>query len=159
MASRAIADTVDPTCVLVGEASSLLLERGQRGRAEIRLDTFGKMAHSSHPEFGINAADTMNALLAFLKQQFIPPRDPFLGEGILVLTSLYTSPAGTGGAVPEKCTALFDRSASTFRHASRGAKVAATATPKQERSPYVLRGSAVIHGRWNLRLVDRNRPL
>ncbi len=47
------------------------------GRAEIRLDTFGKMAHSSHPEYGVNAADTMNALLAFLKQQFIPPRDPF----------------------------------------------------------------------------------
>ena len=109
VASRAIADTVDPTCVLVGEASSLLLERGQRGRAEIRLDTFGKMAHSSHPEYGINAADTMNALLAFLKQQFTPPRDPFLGEGILVITSLYTSPAGASGAVPEKCTAVFDR--------------------------------------------------
>ena len=109
VASRAIADTVDPTCVIVGEASSLLLERGQRGRAEIRLDTFGKMAHSSHPEYGVNAADTMNALLAFLKQNFCPPRDPFLGEGILVLTSLNTFPAGTGGAVPEKCTALFDR--------------------------------------------------
>lgn len=109
VAARAISDSVEPTCVLVGEASDLLLERGQRGRAEIRIDTFGKMAHSSHPEFGLNAAEILASLLAFLKREFIPPRDPFLGEGILVLTSLYSTPLSNSGAIPEKCTAVFDR--------------------------------------------------
>ncbi len=109
VAARAISDSVDPTCVLVGEASDLLLERGQRGRAEIRIDTYGKMAHSSHPEFGLNAAETMASLIAYLKREFIPPRDPFLGAGILVLTSLYSTPLASSGAIPEKCTAIFDR--------------------------------------------------
>ncbi len=109
VAARAIGDSVEPTCVIVGEASDLLLERGQRGRAEIRIDTFGKMAHSSHPEFGVNAADTMASLLAFMKKKFAPPRDPFLGDGILVLTSLHSTPLSNSGAIPEKCTAVFDR--------------------------------------------------
>ncbi len=109
VASGAIADSVSPDCVIIGEASSLHLERGQRGRAEFRIDTFGKMAHSSHPEYGVNAADTMTALLTFIRERFIPPADPFLGEGILVLTNLYTTPAAVGGAIPEKCTAVFER--------------------------------------------------
>ena len=109
VAARAISDSVEPTCVLVGEASDLLLERGQRGRAEIRIDTFGKMAHSSHPEFGLNAAEIMASLLAFIKKEFNPPTDSFLGQGILVLTSLYSTPLSNSGAIPEKCTAVFDR--------------------------------------------------
>ncbi|NLK19211.1 MAG: YgeY family selenium metabolism-linked hydrolase [Synergistaceae bacterium] len=109
VASSAIADFVDPSFVIIGEASSLQLERGQRGRAEFRIDTFGKMAHSSHPEYGVNAADTMTALLNYIREHFIPPSDSFLGEGILVLTSLYTAPAAVGGAIPEKCTAVFER--------------------------------------------------
>lgn len=109
VASRAICDAVDPTCVIVGEASALCLEKGQRGRVELQVETFGKMAHSSHPEFGINAAEKMIALISFLKQNFIPPKDDFLGEGILVLTELFSTPTSNSGAIPEKCTAIFDR--------------------------------------------------
>ena len=109
VASKAISDSADATCVIVGEASALSLERGQRGRAELQIETFGKMAHSSHPEFGINAADKMNDLLTYVKKTFIPPKDPFLGEGILVLTSLFSTPLSNSGAIPEKCTAVFDR--------------------------------------------------
>ncbi len=109
VASSAIADSVNPSCVIIGEASSLQLERGQRGRAEFRIDTFGKTAHSSHPEYGVNAADTMTALLTYIKEHFTPPSDPFLGEGILVLTNLYTTPAAVGGAIPEKCSAVLER--------------------------------------------------
>ena len=109
VASQAIGEAVSPTCVIVGESSGLALERGQRGRAEIRVDTFGKMAHSSHPECGVNAAETMAGLISFLRRNFIPGRDPFLGEGILVLTSILSSPYPNSGAVPEKCSAVFDR--------------------------------------------------
>lgn len=109
VASRAIADALEPTCAIIGEASSLQLERGQRGRAEIKISTYGKPAHSSHPEWGVNAAVTMTALIDFIHDNFIPPSDPFLGEGILVLTNLYTTRATVGGVIPEKCTAIFDR--------------------------------------------------
>lgn len=109
VASRAIGEAVAPSCVVVGEASELTIERGQRGRAEIRIDTFGAMAHSSHPELGINAADTMTALLALLREKFQPPHDDFLGDGILVLTGLHTTPIMNSGMVPERCSALFDR--------------------------------------------------
>ena len=93
VASKSIADLTGPDCVIVGEASDLMLERGQRGRAEIRVEVIGRMAHSSHPEFGVNAGDVMVRFLSFLKGHFKPPKDDFLGEGILVLTSLSSSPA------------------------------------------------------------------
>jgi len=109
VASKAICDSVDPTCVIVGEASALSLERGQRGRVELQIETIGKMAHSSHPEFGINAAEKMIALIMYLKKTFRPPKDEFLGEGILVLTELFSTPMSNSGAIPEKCTAIFDR--------------------------------------------------
>ena len=101
VASKAISDSADATCVIVGEASALSLERGQRGRAELQIETFGKMAHSSHPEFGINAADKMNDLLTYVKKTFIPPKDPFLGEGILVHTSLISTTLSNSGAIRE----------------------------------------------------------
>ncbi len=120
VASKAIGDFTDPNCVIVGEASGLLLERGQRGRAEMRVDVFGRMAHSSHPKFGVNAADVMVEFLSFLKNRFIPPHDAFLGDGILVLTNLFSSPSYNressqrearpdSSAIPERCTAVFDR--------------------------------------------------
>ena len=120
VASKAIGDLTDPDCVIVGEASDLALERGQRGRAEIRVDVFGRMAHSSHPEFGVNAADMMVHFISFLKKRFTPPCDEFLGEGILVLTNLFSSPSYNrevsqrearpdSSALPERCTAVFDR--------------------------------------------------
>jgi putative selenium metabolism hydrolase len=109
VASKAICDFTDPDCVIVGEASGLLLERGQRGRAEIRVDVSGKMAHSSHPEFGVNATDLMVEFISFLRKRFLAPHDDFLGEGILVLTNLFSSPPYNSGALPERCTAVFDR--------------------------------------------------
>lgn len=109
VASRSIGEAVNPSCVIVGEASALIIERGQRGRAEIQIDTFGTMAHSSHPELGVNAADTMMEFLSFLRRSFRPPKHDFLGDGILVLTGLYTAPLHNSGTLPERCTAIFDR--------------------------------------------------
>jgi len=109
VASRVVAMKCSPDFVVTGEASSLELVRGQRGRAELLLETSGKMAHSSHPEFGINAADAMVRLLAAIGREFSPSSDPFLGEGILVLVHLSTSPEDGVGAVPDRARAVFDR--------------------------------------------------
>ncbi len=109
VASRAVAMLHSPDFVVTGEASGLELVRGQRGRAELLLETTGKMAHSSHPEYGINAADIMVRLLGAIGREFKPSKDPFLGEGILVLVHLSTSPEEGTGAVPDRCRAVFDR--------------------------------------------------
>ncbi len=109
VASRAVAMRCLPDFVVTGEASGLELVRGQRGRAELLLETAGKMAHSSHPEFGINAADGMVRLLGAIHKRFRPPADPFLGKGILVLVRLSTEPEEGVGAIPDRARAVFDR--------------------------------------------------
>jgi putative selenium metabolism hydrolase len=109
VASRAIALRRVPDLVVIGEASGLKLVRGQRGRAEILLETFGRMAHSSTPERGVNAADRMVRILSEIRERFEPPEDSFLGRGILVLVSLSSLPAGAVGAIPDRCRATFDR--------------------------------------------------
>lgn len=107
--SRAVGEAVRPDRVILGEATDLQIARGQRGRAEIVVETHGVMAHSAHPEYGVNAANKMVKLISALKERFRPPTDPFLGKGILVLTSLCSSPIPGAGAIPDRCTATFDR--------------------------------------------------
>jgi acetylornithine deacetylase/succinyl-diaminopimelate desuccinylase-like protein len=52
-----------PDYVVIGESSELNLKRGQRGRAEIVVETFGKPAHSANPRAGINAVYKMAELI------------------------------------------------------------------------------------------------
>ena len=46
VAAREISKSVRPDYVVIGEASQLNLKIGQRGRAEIVIETFGKPCHS-----------------------------------------------------------------------------------------------------------------
>ena len=55
VAAREISKAVNPDYVVIGEASTLNLKIGQRGRAEIVIETIGKPCHSANPEKGINA--------------------------------------------------------------------------------------------------------
>ena len=98
-----------PDCVIIGEASSLNLKRGQRGRAEVVLETLGKSAHSSNPEVGLNAVKTMAPLLTAIERDFKPKEQPVLGKGILELTDIISSPYPGASVVPEKCRVTYDR--------------------------------------------------
>lgn len=109
VSSHLIASKYCPDMVVIGEASDLKLERGQRGRAEIILETMGKMAHSANPGYGINAAMHMISLLSAIQKYFIPQNHNFLGEGILELTNLLSFPERNTGAIPDRCRAVFDR--------------------------------------------------
>ncbi len=109
VSSRPIAQRYHPDRVIVGEASGLKIERGQRGRAEVVVETLGRMAHSANPGYGANAALHMVSLLSRLMTQFVPKKDPFLGEGILELTHLVSFPERNTGVVPGRCRAVFDR--------------------------------------------------
>ncbi len=94
--------------VVIGEASEMALKIGQRGRAEIRLEAVGKAAHSSNPQAGYNAVYSLLDYIALLRDE-TPPGDPFLGEGISVLTDIVSQPFPGASVVPYHCAATIDR--------------------------------------------------
>ncbi|MEG6615956.1 YgeY family selenium metabolism-linked hydrolase [Peptococcaceae bacterium 1198_IL3148] len=108
VSARKISEAIKPDYVVIGEASELNLKRGQRGRAEIVVETFGKPAHSANPEKGINAVYQMSKLIDHI-QQLPAPEQTVLGKGILVLTDIKSSPYPGASVVPDHCRATYDR--------------------------------------------------
>ena len=108
IAARAISDRVNPDYVVIGESSELNLKIGQRGRAEIVVETFGKPAHSANPEKGVNAVYKMSKVIDRIQSIEAPEHD-VLGKGILVLTDIKSSPYPGASVVPDYCKATFDR--------------------------------------------------
>lgn len=108
VSARKISEFVDPDYVIIGEATNLNLKIGQRGRAEIVLETIGKPAHSANPEKGVNAVKKMMKLLAAL-EDYVPDEQPELGKGIMELTDIISSPYPGASVVPERCIATLDR--------------------------------------------------
>jgi putative selenium metabolism hydrolase len=103
-----VAKRVRPDYVIICEATSLNLARGQRGRAEIKLETVGRPTHSSRPDLGVNAAQAMVDVIAELRS-LAPPTHPVLGSGILVLTDIISRPYPALSVVPDYCMATYDR--------------------------------------------------
>jgi putative selenium metabolism hydrolase len=109
VASEEIDSNTHPDFVVIGEPSGLTLKRGQRGRAEVLLETFGKNAHSSNPSVGINAVKKMMKAILAIEEGFTPKVHPVLGEGILEVTDIISSPFPGASVVPDRCSATFDR--------------------------------------------------
>lgn len=108
VAAREISRLVKPDLVVIGEASNCNLKVGQRGRAEIRVETFGVPAHSANPEKGVNAVYAMAKVIEAIRT--LPaPEHPVLGKGILELTDIKSSPYPGASVVPEYCSATYDR--------------------------------------------------
>ena len=108
VATRRVSEIVNPDYVVIGEATNLKLNRGQRGRAEIVVETVGKPAHSSNPEKGINAVYHMMKLLSEIRNLPVNEHE-VLGKGILELTDIKSSPYPGASVVPSLCTVTFDR--------------------------------------------------
>ena len=108
VAARSISKLVKPDYVIIGEASNLNIKIGQRGRAEIVVETFGKPAHSANPEKGINAVYKMAEVIEEIRK-LEPTSHPVLGKGILELTDIKSSPYPGASVVPEYCRATYDR--------------------------------------------------
>ncbi len=103
-----VAERVNPNFVVIAEATSLRVARGQRGRAEVVIEIQGRPTHSSRPELGINAADVMADVVVALRAIESPHHD-VLGDGILVLTDVMSHPYPGLSVVPDRCLATFDR--------------------------------------------------
>lgn len=108
VAARKISEKVNPDYVVIGESSELNLKIGQRGRAEVVVESFGKPAHSANAEKGINAVYKISKFIDKV-QNIETPVHPVLGKGVLVLTDIISSPYPGASVVPEYCRATFDR--------------------------------------------------
>ena len=106
--SASIAEICDPDFVVVGEASDHLIMHGQRGRAEILLETRGRSTLSAMPHQGINAVSKMIKLIGELEKMRLPTH-PELGQAIMELTSISSLPASGINVVPDGCRVRFDR--------------------------------------------------
>jgi putative selenium metabolism hydrolase len=108
VAARKVSELVRPDFVIIGEASELNLNIGQRGRAEIVVEIFGVPAHSANPEKGVNAVYRMCKAVEAIRR-LKPPEHPALGKGIMELTDIKSNPYPGASVVPEYCRATYDR--------------------------------------------------
>lgn len=108
IAARKMSERIKPDVVIIGEPSALDLKIGQRGRAEIILETFGIPAHSANPHKGVNAVHLMCKLIEEI-EKITPPEDEVLGKGVAVLTDMISSPYPGASVVPSHCKATYDR--------------------------------------------------
>ena len=108
IAAREISALVQPDVVIIGEASELNLKIGQRGRAEVVVETFGVPAHSANPHKGVNAVHAMMKLAAEINT-FVPAQHPVLGPGVSVLTDIISTPYPGASVVPSRCRSTYDR--------------------------------------------------
>lgn len=108
VSSREITRLAKPDFVIIGEATTTTLKIGQRGRAEVVVETEGVSCHSSNPEKGVNAVYHMMAVIDEIRK-IVPNEHPILGKGILELTDIVSSPYPGASVVPALCRATFDR--------------------------------------------------
>jgi putative selenium metabolism hydrolase len=98
-----------PDWVVVSQPTDLNISRGQRGRLEMRLTTYGCAAHAACPDLGDNAIYA-SARLAFglelLGAQL--GNDRFLGPGSLAVTNICSNNNNVN-VIPDRCELTIDR--------------------------------------------------
>jgi putative selenium metabolism hydrolase len=104
----AVVEQVKPEQVVICEPSNLTIKLGQKGRAEILMTIEGIPAHAAFPDRGKNPIQlAAKALDALEKIEF--PKDPFIGEAILVATDIISDPYPSISLIPPQVTIRFDR--------------------------------------------------
>ena len=84
-------DKIIPDCVVVTEPTNLNIYRGHRGRMEIEVSFYGRSAHGSAPERGINAI-YMASKAALEILAIVSPA--FAGSSVSDKTTIIKSPFG-----------------------------------------------------------------
>lgn len=108
VALQGVMDEIRPDFVVIGESTQLNLNHGGRGRAEIRLEATGQPAHSSSPQFGLNAVHLMIKAIQAVEALRLPS-DPLLGRGLLALTDIISEPYPGYSVIPSRCRVTYDR--------------------------------------------------
>lgn len=108
IAARQVSRRIKPDYVVIGEASELNLKKAQRGRAELVVETFGKSAHSANPQAGLNAVYKMTGIIQRIRELPVA-KHSVLGQGIMELTDIKSSPYPGASVVPDYCRVTYDR--------------------------------------------------
>lgn len=97
-------------CVFLCEPSSLDLAIAQRGKVELVVKTYGKCAHSSAPEEGINALEHMVPVLKnIFEHNGIDLQEDAIGRTPITVTNCIVKPGGTLSCIPDECEISIDR--------------------------------------------------
>lgn len=102
-------DGVRPDVAVLGEATNLRVHLGHRGRLELLITTYGRTAHSSNPDQGINAVLQMHKLLTHLLADYRLPEHEFLGRCTWTVIDVSATPGRTSLIVPDRCELVIDR--------------------------------------------------
>lgn len=98
-----------PDFVLLGEPTDLKVFRGQRGRMEMQITTYGKSAHGAHNRQGINAVYKMNPIVTAIERlDRSLPSVPPLGRGSITVSDI-RSRGPSLCSVPDHCRIHIDR--------------------------------------------------
>ncbi len=102
-------EKIVPDFVVLGEPTDLTVFRGQRGRMEIKMTTYGKSAHGAHNQKGINAVYKMSKIVNEIEKldSKLPIKSP-LGKGSITVSNI-RSEAPSMCSVPDKCQIHIDR--------------------------------------------------
>jgi len=102
-------DGIVPEFAVLTEPSNGEIRLGQRGRAEIKIQTNGISAHGSSPELGVNAVYKMAPIIAAIERLNAQMEDDgVLGKGSITISEISsTSPSRC--AVADSCTITLDR--------------------------------------------------
>ena len=93
-----------------GEATSLDVALGHRGKVQLDVTVAGRSSHAATPAEGENAVFRALPFLAALERAGERvPSDPLLGAATLTVTGIASAPAGGVAVVPSSCTIRVDR--------------------------------------------------
>ena len=96
----------NPGAILIAEPSSLDLYEAHKGALWLEIRTYGKTAHGSMPEEGINAIDSMMYILNELQKLKLDDVDDLLG---MMSSSINVINGGVAtNVVPDYCTLNLD---------------------------------------------------
>ena len=102
-------ENIRPDAVVLTEPTGQKINRGQRGRMEIEVETTGVSCHGSEPERGVNAISNMSKVVQEIDQlNSRLPDDLFLGKGTVTVTDI-KSQSPSMCAVPDHARIHLDR--------------------------------------------------
>ncbi len=99
---------IKPSLILVGEASEMMVVRGHKGRALVKMVVKGKAAHAATAWMGENALIKALPLIKAIDEMEGFEEHPFLGKGSIEVTKVICDTPSLN-TIPGKVTVIADR--------------------------------------------------
>ena len=100
-----------PDFCILGEQTAGNVTIGQRGKVELVVDVFGKVAHSSAPWQGISAVEKAMPVIEAINSNMYKEsmHHEKLGPSVMCVTDIEVTPGRMYSCVPDKCSITVDR--------------------------------------------------